>query len=208
MIESTSGDQYATLEEPVTRPGYRGERPLELLVLGGVLAAGTFLAVLVIAYKASYVHELSENTAIFISGFLFFIYTGGVYIFCHGWERGDTGKAVRLTVIVVVLSAVAVLIAAVAFAVLSKAKGGVAEAAGDATEGAGGEGGEGVNLGFLRVLGSYVKDGSIDTEAAREEPRPQSDLFTITCWKCNQDFIPLPPRAECPNCGWTAVTVA
>jgi hypothetical protein len=207
-MEAADFEQRAPWDEPVSRPGTRPDRPLELLVLGGVLAAGTLLAVLVIAYKAWYVQELSENTAIFISGFLFFIYTGGVYIFCHGWERGDTGKAVRLTVIVVVLSAVAVLIAAVAFAVLSKAKGGVAEAAGDAADGAGDEGGKGVNLGLLRVIGSYVEDGSFDMEAAREEPRPRSDLFTITCWKCNQDFIPVPPRAVCPNCGWTAVTVA
>jgi Zn finger protein HypA/HybF involved in hydrogenase expression len=61
---------------------------------------------------------------------------------------------------------------------------------------------------LLKVVGSYVEDGSVDLDRARQEPETQSDLFTITCWQCNQDFIPLPPNAACPNCGWTAVTVA
>jgi hypothetical protein len=108
-----------------------------------------------------------------------------------------------MTVVIVVLSAVAVLIAAIALALLSKSKGG-------GRGGGSGSGGDGeIDLGApLRVLGSYVEDGSVDLEAATasQPEAPQSDLFRITCWQCGQDYIPLPPRAVCPNCGWNAVT--
>jgi hypothetical protein len=204
MESHQAAEPFADWAAPARRPGSAGGRPLELLVLGGAVALATLLAVLVIVYKAWYAQEMAENTATLICGFLFFVYTGGVYIFCYGWERADVGKAVRLTVVVVLLTAVAVLIVALVLAVLSKSKGAVSKA----SETADGEGENVIDLGLLRVVGSYVEDGSVDLDRARQEPETQSDLFTITCWQCNQDFIPLPPNAACPNCGWTAVTVA
>jgi hypothetical protein len=170
--------------------------------LGGAVALGTLAAVLAIVYKTWYAQEMAEDTAILISGFLFFIYTGGVYIFCYGWARGDTGRAVRLTAVVVLLSAVAVLIAALVLAILSKARGGTSSS----SDAAGG--GRELDLEMpLRVLGSYVDDGSVSFEDERKK-QDESDLFTVTCGNCGERFIPIPPKALCPTCGWAAVTVA
>ena len=180
----------------------RTTRRLDLLMLGGAVALGALAAVLAIVYKAWYAQELAENTAILMSGFLFFIYTGGVYIFCYGWERGDVGRAVRLTAVVVLLSAVAVLATALVLSILSKSKGG-ASSDNDA-----GGGARDLDMGMpLRVLGSYVDDGSVRFEDERKK-QDESDLFTVTCGNCQERFIPIPPRALCPKCGWAAVTVA
>lgn len=186
-------------------------RPLDVLMTGGAVAMGALAAVLAIVYRTWYLHEMDEDLAILVSGFLFFVYTAGIYVFCYGWERGDVAKAVRMTVIVVLLSAVAVLVAGLALAILSRTKGG-----GGSASSAGGGGSGVMNLAVpMRVIGSYLEDGTLrldddggDREGpAQSEPHP-SELQTLTCERCSQIFIPLPPKATCPDCGWAAVTVA
>lgn len=195
-------------QESARREG-RPDRPLDLLITGGALALGALAGVLAIVYRTWYLYEMDADLATLVCGFLFFVYTGGVYIFCHGWERGDVGKAVRMTVIVVLLSAVAVLVAALALAIFSKTKGG-----GGSASSAGGGGSGGMDLAVpLRVIGSYLEDGTVRLDdGPREEPAQsepaQSELQTVTCERCSQRFIPLPPKATCPDCGWAAVTVA
>ena len=194
-----------TAPNPYAPPDDYG-RPLDLLMTGGFLALGTMTGIVAIVYKTWRLHEMSENTSILIIGLLFFVYTGGVWVFSYGWERGDPAKAIRLTVVIVVLSAVAVLIALVAMSILSRAKGGAS--GGDET-GAGDSGGAEV-LGIriapvLRTAGSYVEDGRLQAEAPDES---DSELSTVRCEQCGERFIPVPPKALCPFCGWAAVTTA
>lgn len=177
-------------------------RPLDLLIAGGAVALGGMAGILAIVYKTWYLQEMSQDLALWISGFLFFVYAGGVYVFCYGWERGDAARAVRLTAVIVMLSAVAVLILAVALSLLSKAKD--AAGASEAAPGTASENDFDV-AGTLRVLGSYVDDGSYRSETSRP---PESDLYAIDCHNCGQRYIPIPPRALCPSCNWAAVTVA
>jgi uncharacterized OB-fold protein len=35
---------------------------------------------------------------------------------------------------------------------------------------------------------------------------PESELWTIRCQACGEQFIPLPPNAICPYCGRAAVS--
>ncbi len=55
-----------------------------------------------------------------------------------------------------------------------------------------------------RALFGMIGDYAGEEKAAAEGPT----LFTITCERCRQDYIPLPPKAICPSCGSAAVTVA
>jgi len=192
------------MQQEAARREAQPGRPLDMLMTGGAVAMGALAAVLAIVYRTWYLHEMDEDLAILVSGFLFFVYTAGIYVFCYGWERGDVAKAVRMTVIVVLLSAVAVLVAALALAILSRTKGGAGSAAGAA-----GGGGEGMNLAVpLRVIGSYLDDGTVRLDDGEREEREESELRTVACERCSQRFIPLPPKATCPDCGWAAVTVA
>ncbi len=175
-------------------------RPLDVLVTGAVLALGTLAAIGAIAYHAWYLRDLPENAAIFVCGLLFFVYAAGVYVFSYGWERYDVERAVRLTAVIVVLSAAGFLLLVLLLKLSGRAAGGGQSAgAGDASE---------VDLGpALRTVGSFVQSGRLEAED-EAEPEPESDLYTMTCGRCQERYIPLPPRAICPHCGWAAVTVA
>jgi hypothetical protein len=200
--ETTPAQPLGAMPNPYEAPDYG--RPLDTLLAGGGVALGTFAAIVVIVYKTWYLHQVDENLAILIAGFLFFVYTGAVWIFSYAWERGDAAKAIRLTVVVVVLSAVAVLLLAVAFAVMTRARGAVSMGSGDsATTTTGGGGIFGVG-GILRTAGSYVGSGRLEAEP---EPAP-SELSTIACEQCGARYIPVPPKALCPYCGWAAVSSA
>lgn len=207
--DQISGESVRVVEPSVQPPfdePQGQDRPLELLLAGGALALGTLASVVAIAYKAWYSHDIAANTAILVAGLLFFIYAAGVYVFCYGWTRYDTAKAVRLTTVIVVLTGASVLIIGVGLALLAKARGpgqggGAAKA---------GRGGLRANLaGAFRAFGSYVEEGELPAE---EDGPPDdaagSDLFTIACRGCGERYIPLPPTATCPSCGWTGVSAA
>jgi hypothetical protein len=208
-MQTLSGAENADVPSPQANPYLPPAdygRPLDLILVGIALALGTMAGIGAIAYKTWYLHQISENTAIFIVGFLFFIYTGGVWIFSYGWEKGDAAKAIRLTVVIVVLSAVAVLAAALVLAFLSKAR---ASSGGSDSTGAQTNDRSvfGLPVGpILRTAGTYVDDGRLEMEDLEE--KPESELLTLTCGQCGQSYIPIPPRAICPNCGWAAVSAA
>ncbi len=185
----------ATTANPYDPPSDYG-RPLDLLLEGGAVALGTMGAILVLAYKCWYADQIAENTAVLLIGFLFFIYTGGVWIFSYGWCKRDQAKAMRLTAVIVVFSAVAVLIVGVALSMLRSAP-----AAGEEEEATSAGGGAGNLGGVLRTAASYVDDGAL--HLVHDEAR--SELNSVACEHCGEHFIPLPPKALCPFCGWSAV---
>jgi hypothetical protein len=195
----------AAATNPYIAPADYG-RPLDTLLAGAALSLGTLAAIIAIAYKTWYLHQMAEDSSIFILGFLFFVYTGGVWIFSYAWERGDASKAIRMTVAVVVLSAIGVLALAIAFAMLSRARGGGAASSGadEALGHAARDDGLFSIGGILRTAGSYVDRGRLEIEEPEAAP---SELETVACDRCGARFIPVPPKALCPYCGTPAVTI-
>jgi hypothetical protein len=164
-----------------------------VLLAGAAVSLGTLAGVLLIAYKAWYAGQVGEDRAAIIVSLLSLVYAGGAYIFAYAWERGDQVKALRLTLVILVGSVAAVLVAAAAMSLLSRARGGSALLEDRSPLGP---------SGLARAAASYVEQGRVQLEP---EAAP-SELMTITCEKCGQAFIPLPPRALCPFCGWAALS--
>lgn len=183
-------------------------RPLHLLVGGGVLAAVCAVLVGLLAYRTWYAHEVATDWGYAGVGLLFAIYTFGVFLFSYGYELYDTGKALRLTLIIAVLSVVALfmMIAVLALAAKLKDVPSVLSSAPAESDGLGS---------LFGVAGSMVSD-----EAASEpdpgfgkpwNETPEADVpgpFLIHCIGCGGEFTPQPPRGVCPDCGRAALSAS
>jgi len=186
--------------------GEEGERDALMLAGGVVVAAIALALVIFIAYKTFYAHTVSTNSGIFFLGLAFFPYTGGVYMFCYAWKRGDVAAALRLTLVVALASAAALALFAVVLALLSRSK----DAAAAATNGE--RGGD-----FLGRGVSDVFDGGVGLPAdilmgtfgvARQRPAEEPAALRVVCERCGGVYTPAPPRAACPSCGWEALGAA
>jgi hypothetical protein len=168
--------------------GASASRPLLCLVGGGALVLVSALLIAFIAYETTYLHRAGESGTIFWLGLAFFPYALGVFVFSLGYELGEPGRALRLTLLILVFSVVVVVAAGVVLLLLSPAGGGEAVlTAHGAQRGRGG-----------LTLASEFGPSSDKDELA-------SQTFTVTCERCGEMFIPLPPDAICPACGWKAV---
>jgi hypothetical protein len=184
-----------------------GDQERDFLTLSGGLAVAAiaFAIIAMIAYKTFYSHSVSENTGIFFLGLAFFPYTGGVFLFAYSWERGDIAKALRLTLIVAVISVVALAAFAFILALLSRSK--------DAAKAATGGSGAGWSLpGYpdnsMLDMGGPIGAvlGLIGT--AQHKSRDRAVELQIGCERCGLSYVPVPPKAACPACGWEAVSAA
>src|SRR5688572_7330333 len=100
------------------------ERPFLPLTLGAILAGGSLAALAYFAYHGWYVEDISKDLAYAGIGVPFTLFALGVYLFAYAWERRDVARALRLTLIICVVSVVAIAAAIVILALLAKAKGG------------------------------------------------------------------------------------
>lgn len=121
-------------------------RPMNLLVVGG-LAAGLSLAFIIyVIYRTFLAEDISRGTGGILLGMFGPIYVAGIYGFAYGWERGNVGKAVRLTAIVVGITVAFVVILAVVFVMIaaSSKKSGSSSSgsSGSDSDSSGGGGGE------------------------------------------------------------------
>lgn len=162
-------------------------RPLVCLVGGGFLTLVSLALIAYIAYHAVYRHATGTSGAMFWLGVAFFPYATGAFVFSLGYEFGDVGRALRLTLVILLTSVVFLAIASFALIFLVRP-----EAAASAI---GSERGNALGI-VSRMAGEEDKGLP-----------PDDDMFTVTCGRCGVRYIPLPPDAACPECGWQAVTV-
>jgi hypothetical protein len=185
----------AVYQADMEKPG----RPLDLLIGGGFVASVSLILIGGIAYRTWYQSTMTTDWAYGAIGLLFVIYTFGVFLFAYGYELYDVAKALRLTLIIALLSAAAIFLFVVLLAALSKLKGG---SGGDREESS-------IHGGLLRAIGSMAED-RIEERPTRQ-PRDEDDAlvtkpFIVSCQACGEAFTPLPPHAVCPGCGRSALT--
>lgn len=166
--------------------GRRIQRPVVLLVIGGVLGIGGWLAV-------SYMTALSiwnyggwpEPYGLEMSVGIV-AYLAGVTIFSWGWELGVASRAIRVALLLAIAGIVVwIAIAIVAFILVAmlKSDGDVGGGGGSGGSGSSSGGGEGMLAGLGRTIGTTVEGF-----ASGGGPLPV-------------DESPLPPAA-CPTCGF------
>ncbi len=175
---------------------------------GGAVAALAMALAALLAYRAWLVQDVSQDAAITGMSLLFGFYVLGIFLFSLGYELYDTGRAIRLTLIVSVLSFLAVvLLAAVGVAVL-RLRAGAGAVKGIVHRVDANDGGEVLQS----VLGLGVGGPSEDDNPGwfgmkLPEPPPVDPVdFLITCPSCHRRFTPLPPSAICPWCDQPALS--
>jgi hypothetical protein len=199
--------QSAWASLPAPSPGAvagAGEGERDPLLVGGgiVVAAISATLIALIAYKTFYAHTVSANSGIFFLGLAFFPYTGGVYMFCYAWKRGDVAGALRLTLIVAIASAAALALFAVVLALLSRSK----DAATAAAKGEGARDWTETGLGNVFEAGRGIPaDILMGTFGVAQTQRAAEPALRVVCERCGQTYTPVPPRAACPSCGWEAL---
>ncbi|MPZ50820.1 MAG: hypothetical protein GEU75_16230 [Dehalococcoidia bacterium] len=122
-------------QEDASREG----RPLSLLFGGGVLAIFCGALIGLLAYRTWMLNDVDPDWAYAGIGCLFVIYSFGLFLFSYGFELYDAEKAVRLTLVLVLLSVAALVVMILVFTVLAKIKAAssLSEAASGSTEKAG-----------------------------------------------------------------------
>jgi hypothetical protein len=107
-----------------SRPG----KPLWLLIPGGFIAIGAIALAAYVGYQGWVVQTMDLSTAQYLLAGIAVIFIGGTFAFSYGYELYNLGKAIRLTVIIVVVMAFTVLIVVVLFmalgSIFSGSKGG------------------------------------------------------------------------------------
>jgi hypothetical protein len=172
-----------------TDPATTG-RPVSFLLGGGLLAVVSAVLCGLLAYDIWYRQEVSADRGLFGVSLLFVLYVAGVYIFALGFELYDVARAIRLTLVIAVLSVIGLAVMIGVFAVLVKLRAGANVLAGSEDEAG-------------NVLGLA---GGFESDEAEERSERHPLDFLIRCPACHQDFTPAPPKAICPWCGKSALT--
>lgn len=170
-------------------------RPLRWVIPGGVTAVVAAVLFILTAYVTYGPATLDRTTGNVLLAGLFVVYVGGVYAFSYGWEVENTGKALKLTAIIVVATVAIVFVAAAVVAVagaLGKGSGGgKRSSSGGGSGGGGGGGGSAVLAPFIFVGGG-----------GRTRTIVNNVVQPITCPACHQEFVPAKgAELQCPHCG-------
>ena len=181
--------QVLAYEGDTSREG----RPLSILFGGGMVAILCGALIGMLAYQTWYLKTLDPDWAYAGISFLFVIYSFGLFLFSYGFELYNMERAVRMTLVLILLSVAALIVMVLVFTALAKMK--AAQSLVEAVSGPAEQAGP-----YAHTIGSFFGG----TERVEE---PKSELFLITCRGCSERFIPLPPSAICPHCGIAAVKV-
>ena len=192
------------------------------------LAAGLSLAFTIyVLYQTFSTEAISRGTGWLLLAMLGPIYVAGVYCFAHGWERGDVGKAVRLTAIVVAVTLAFVIVLAILFVIFaaSSKKSGSSSSSSSSDSDSGGGGSAEPSSGGVASLASSGGGGGSDysgrdllldtmvltagvgqrrEEAAalnQEATAPGGGEGSAVCAKCQGRFEPAEGTQFCPRCG-------
>lgn len=170
-------------------------RPLMVLLGGASLALLALAFIIMAIYRTWILEENSPESAYPAISLLFLAHMAGVYVFAYGYELYDVAKALRLTLVISVVSFGAITAVLGAILLLTRVKESATAATSliDPDEPLRFAGDAGAMFPF-----SAPVTPSLGRFEARSEP---SQPFSITCIGCQRAFEPAPPRAVCPNCG-------
>jgi len=169
------------------------DKPLWLLVPGAMLALAALGGILALAYQIWSTKTLPVGRGVPWIIILSPVYVIGVFIFSYGYELYDLGAAIRLTLIVVVITALAVVMVMALFAVLGGLKGD-SKSSGSSKSG-GGSGGSSRQGSTFSWGRSNVWTGS---GGSSPPPATSGPIGPIP-----PPMVPgpLPPALACPACG-------
>ncbi len=173
------------------RPG----RPLMVLLGGASLALLALSFIVMAIYRTWVLEENSPQSAYPTLSLLFLAHMAGVYLFAYGYELYDRAKALRLTLVISVVSFGAITAVLAAIMLMMRAKDGTTDIASLL------EPDEPLRLaGDAAVLYPFTAPvtpslGRFDTAPGPAQP------YAIKCIGCRHSFEPAPPRAICPICG-------
>lgn len=184
---SNARERAAEVRVAIHKDGKRLRRPLFLLILGGILGIGGWLAVSYLTASSMWNYGSWPGPFGLEMSVGIVAYLVGVTIFSWGWELGVAGRAIRVALLLAIAGIVVwIVIAVVAFILVAmlKSDGDVGGGGGSGGSGSGsGGGGEGILVGIGRTFGNTVEGF-----ASGGGPLPV-------------DESPLPPTA-CPTCGF------
>jgi len=184
---------------------YAEPRIYEYVLAGLLLAVAAGALVGYHVYHGFVTEEIARDRAYWGIGLPFVGVAAGLYIFAYGWQRGDVGKALRMSMWLS-LGAVAVIVAVLGALALKRS-------------------GRIGLPGFVRgpyrrrrsgwYFGRSYDEGPYDdrpmfggpifgggtAEAVDRGP----EVLTVHCRNCGEMFTPQPPRALCPHCGHSTI---
>jgi hypothetical protein len=180
-------------------------RLYEYMLAGLLLFAGAAAVTGYHVYHGFVTEEMARDRAYWGIGLPFVGVASGIYLFALGWQRGDVGSALRMS-LWLSLGALGIIIAVLGALALKRQLGAFAHHNGARRR----------SPGLWRsgwALGGsddgYYEDSYMPGEVlfGKDEERrdPGPDPLTVHCRTCGELFTPSPPRAACPYCGQDAL---
>jgi hypothetical protein len=182
-------------------------KPLKLLVPGGLIAVGAFLAMLFVGYRAWYQREMDTTLAVWLLLLLGVVWFGSIFLFSYGYTLYDTGKAVKMTLLIGIVGVLVVAIAIALFVVFRD------DAGGGGGGGGGGKSGSSSSEGGGLLDRIDRMDDRPDIFGSDEGPGPpqqdpndagnvgaQPALLTVPCPGCGANR-PAGSTEPCAICG-------
>ena len=182
-------------------------RIYEYVLAGLLLTGGAGAAIGYHVYYGFVAEEISRDRAYWGIGLPFVGLVAGIYLFAYGWQRGDVEKAVRMSMWLT-LGALGIIVAVLgALAVKRSAR----NVGGGSSFFLFGSTRRRRRSGFSFGWGGDQYDdeyglGGTLFDNQYEDSAPET--LEVHCRKCGGLFIPQPPRALCPNCGFSALDKA
>ncbi|HEX6844595.1 MAG TPA: hypothetical protein VF235_05705 [Actinomycetota bacterium] len=120
MTDGSRATMGATAREVVRvdRDPRTPERPLHLVLPGGLVAVVALVLAILVAHRTYWAQELDEDAAVWLFAILGAIYTGGAFLFSYGYRLYDLRRALLLTVFIVLFGVILVALLAAIFIAL------------------------------------------------------------------------------------------
>ncbi len=173
------------------------------MLAGLLLAGGAGAAIGYHVYYGFVTEEIGRERAYWGIGLPFVGLAAGIYIFAYGWQRGDIAKALRMSMWLSLgfVGIIAALLGALAVkrdpdgAGRSFFRFGMPQR----------QRRSGLTIGDSDDNYEYTWAGGSFGGSEDDAPQQSPGMLTVHCRNCGDMFIPQPPKALCPNCGYSAI---